>query len=88
MIELKFKVHPNGGSDSEQAKVQFSNGYGASVITGASYYTREDAPFELAVINRKGELQYGTPITDDVLGYLTAEEVQSILQDIKELPSV
>jgi len=33
------------------------------------------------------ELCYTTPIASDVIGYLTSEEVNSIIEDIKKLPS-
>lgn len=37
--------------------------------------------------NPEGELEYNTPITNDVLGYLTWEKAAEALIKIKELPS-
>lgn len=68
-------------------KYVFENGYGASVIdTG---YGDEDHPYEIAVLKRMSNnnysLCYSTPITDDVIGYLTNENVIDILNQIKSL---
>ena len=63
--------------------VVFDNGYGASVITGG--YGSEAAPYELAVL-KDGACCYSTPITNDVIGYLTAPQVLPLLQRIADLP--
>lgn len=63
--------------------VAFGNGYGVSVITGG--YGSEAAPYELAVL-KDGALDYTTPITNDVIGHLTAPEVLDLLQQIADLP--
>ena len=46
--DLVFKNHPLG-FDGTVATHTFSNGYGASIITGEHAYSNEDAPYELAV---------------------------------------
>jgi hypothetical protein len=68
----------------EQWTFKFDNGYGASVITGGIAYCNEAQPYELAVL-RHGELCYDTPITDDVIGYLTSDEVYELLDRIEQL---
>lgn len=70
--------------DGEQWIFSFSNGYGASVITGGIAYCNEGQPYELAVL-KHGELCYDTPITDDVIGYLTSDEVFDLLDRIEQL---
>ena len=71
---------------------RFSNGYGASVICGPYTYGGSEGLFEVAVIEFEGtdnglyDLVYDTPITDDVIGHLTEEEVQKILEQIEALP--
>ncbi len=40
---------------------------------------------ELAVLH-SGEICYDTPITSDVMGYLTDEEVADIIEQVKQLP--
>jgi len=79
--ELEFEPHPCGGI---QAVVKFANGYGASVISGPMFYTRPDEPYELAVLY-EGNVCYSTLLTDDVLGYLTADEVTEYLKQIEDL---
>ncbi len=81
--KLKFQQHPRGMG--EQCLVQFTNGYGASVVKGPHTYGGSDGLYELAVFGRNGEITYDTPITNDVLGYLSEEEVSEILNKIKEL---
>lgn len=72
-----------------QRVYKFPNGYGASVITGG--YGDLEHPYEVAVLQfedgDKYELTYGTPITDDVIGHLDADDVNNILNQIKELPN-
>lgn len=70
--------------DGEQWKFKFDNGYGASVITGDIAYCNEARPYELAVLCH-GKLCYDTPITDDVIGYLTSNEVYELLDRIEQL---
>jgi len=85
--ELDFKPH-SAGMRGTAATIFFPNGYGASVVTGAMFYTSENAPYELAVLKGSegdSDLTYDTPITSDVLGHLTALEVEETLDKIKNL---
>lgn len=72
-----------------QYRFQFDNGYGASVVKHRFSYGSMEDLWELAVTKRGASgdwyLYYDTPITDDVLGYLTEERVRDILRQIKEL---
>lgn len=72
----------NGGT---QEVHRFDNDYGASVIRGGSYAY---GGLELAVLKFEGEgydLCYDTPITDDVLGHLSEEDVIYHLTEIEKL---
>lgn len=65
------------------------NGLGASVIDYG--YGSEEGKFELAVIRFVGEdgaykMAYDTPITNDVLGWLTENDVTELLSQIDHLP--
>lgn len=80
--DLDFK--PHGITGGTHAVVNFPNGYGASVVSGPMFYTRPGAPYELAVM-RDESLCYDTELTDDVLGYLTAEDVTMYLEKIEAL---
>lgn len=73
----------------EQHIYRVTNGYGASVVRGPYTYGGPEGLFELAVILFDGdewELTYETPITSDVLGHLTLEEVAETLVQIAALP--
>jgi hypothetical protein len=63
----------------------FDNGYGASVVVGPYTYGGEDGLYELAVLDSNGKLTYETPITSDVEGYLTEDEVTKLLEQIQLL---
>jgi hypothetical protein len=52
----------------------FHNGFGIYVIRGLGTYGAEKNLFEIAVL-KNNKLCYNTPITDDVIGFLTDEEV-------------
>lgn len=73
-----------------QYKYYFPNGYGASIVQYDSPFYSNPLGWELAVIRcyESGEwhLCYDTPITDDVIPYLTGEEVCEILEKIICLP--
>lgn len=63
---------------------EFENGLGASVICTPYSYGGDRGLWELAVMER-GRVNYNTPVTNDVLGYLTWEEVEENLGKIRKL---
>lgn len=73
------------GKPGVQYKFLFNNEFGASVIKCLGNYGYELDLWELAVYDRDGDLCYSTPITDDVLGYLTDDEIRKTLKQIQEL---
>lgn len=81
--DLEFGPHPTGFSNV-QAKMDFPNGYGVSVIQGGGAYAGNDS-YEVAVM-KDGGLCYSTDITDDVLTYQTESEVSEIMKKVQELP--
>lgn len=66
---------------------EFKNGYGASVLRSSYSFGGDRGLFELAVL-KGGDICYNTPITNDVIGYLTADEVTEYLQQIEKLPDL
>lgn len=81
--KLEFSEHPNGYG--VQSIVKFDNGYGASVVKTEFSYGSKEGLYELAVLGQDGHITYETPITNDVLGYLTEDEVSEILKKINNL---
>jgi hypothetical protein len=72
-----------------QALAFFSNGYGASIIKGQGSYGGSEDLYELGVIKMNEDyswdLCYTTEITDDVIGFLTPEDITSLLERIEAL---
>jgi hypothetical protein len=64
-----------------RARVDFPNGYGLSIINGPFAYCDSNT-FEVA-ITRDGSLCYDTPITDDVLGYQTLEDIEALMKKVE-----
>jgi len=82
--DLEFKDHPNG-MGGVQAKIQFDNGFGASVVKTPFSYGGTRGLYELAIFGKDGDITYDTPITDDVLGYLSEVKVTETLAKIQAL---
>lgn len=82
--DLEFRPHETGGF-GERAVLTFENGYGVSVIRGAYSYGGRQGLFELAVLGLDGEVAYDTPVTGDVLGYLTPEKVTEAMNAVEAL---
>ncbi len=70
---------------AKQAKMDFENGYGISVLFGSMFYSNGIDSYEVGVL-KGGTLCYDTPITNDVIGYIPAAEVSDIMRKIQELP--
>lgn len=69
-------------------RFKFPNGYGASIIKGCGTFGYDQDMWELAVLEYQGDrghLCYDTDITDDVIGYLSDEDVCCLLEKIKSL---
>lgn len=82
--DLTFSELPDIGG--KWSRVMFPNGYGASIVSHKYSYGGEDGLYELAVLdNINGNPIYTTPITDDVIGYLTEEGVTALLAEIQLL---
>ena len=81
--DLEFKAHEAIGFGLH-ARIDFSNGYGVSVVTGEYAFTDDAHPYELAVF-KDGNICYDTPITNDVIGYLTEDDVTEIMKKVQDL---
>ena len=80
---LNWVDHPSG-LGGLYSLVNFPNGYSASVIKGGPFYTK-GGTYEIAVMHG-GDLDYTTPITDDVMGYLSEVEANKVMKYIAALP--
>jgi hypothetical protein len=67
------------------ARLRLPNGYEISVIAGWGAYGGGEGLYELAILDADG-LTYETPITDDVEGWLTPEELSQVIQKVADLP--
>ena len=81
--ELKFKELPD--LSGIYCRIMFENGFGASVVSHIMSYGGKLGLYELAVLDKNEELTYDTPVTNDVLGHLTPEEVTNYLIQIQDL---
>jgi hypothetical protein len=84
--DLEFIDHPMGAEyGGIISRISFDNGYGASVVKGPMSYGGKNGLYELAVLDSNGELTYDTPVTNDVEGYLSEEDVTKLLEQIQKL---
>ena len=69
----------------KKARMTFENGYGVSVVSHTYSYGGKNGLFEIAVLDKDGNLTYDTPVTNDVIGYLTEEDVTDVMKQVQEL---
>lgn len=92
--DIQFTNHTLGSG--KHAVVLFPNLYGASIVGGArGLYGDGENTFELAVVKLLNPddptswvLTYDTPITDDVLGWLSIPRLEETLEAISKLPPI
>jgi len=86
--DLKFEKDNMMGISAHHL---FDNHYGVSVIKSPYSYGGKQGKYELAILVMKpsdkySELCYDTPITNDVIGYLTETEVTKLMKQVSKLP--
>jgi len=89
--DIDFQPHSVG--DGLSGKIFFDNGYGVSVVRFKindrySSYTNNEDEWELAILfgnEKEWELTYNTPITNDVIGWISEDEVTDIMRQVQEL---
>jgi hypothetical protein len=84
--DLDFEAHPCG--NGQRAKFKFYNGYSVSVVFGDMFYSNGVDTYELTIFNPEGDIDYSTELTDDVLGYQTAEEITKAMKFVNDLPNL
>lgn len=86
--DLDFHPHFNYPDSGIAARHFFPNGYGVSIVKFPGSYGAELGLYELAVLKGVKEdwgICYDTEITDDVIGYLSEDEVSEVLMQVKNL---
>ncbi len=81
--DLQFKQHRE--LNGVVARIFFDNGYGASVVKHQYSYGGDRGLYELAVLDKDGNLCYDTPVTNDVIGYLRPQDVTDVMEKIQQL---
>ena len=82
--DIVFKTNPMGADFGIVSRTQFDNGYEVSVVKSEYTYGGKDGLYELAIF-KDDEICYDTPITNDVLGYLSDKDVTEVLIKIQQL---
>jgi hypothetical protein len=52
------------------------------VVNGDLFYCDSQHPYEVAIL-KDGYITYNTPLTNDVLGYQTLEDINNILKELE-----
>jgi hypothetical protein len=73
------------GGFGRQMLATFPNGYGASIIQGPYSYGGPEGKYEIAVMH-PSSLCYASPVTSDVIGWQSPEQVVAKLHEIAALP--
>ena len=66
------------------ARVDFDNGFGASIISNDASYGGNSGLYEIAVL-RGDDITSATDVTDDVVGWLDDKDVTRTLNAISKL---
>jgi hypothetical protein len=69
----------------KKARMHFDNGFGVSVVSHSYSYGGRDGLYEVAVLDSNDELTYDTPVTNNVIGYLTEEDVTDVMKQVQDL---
>jgi len=69
----------------KKARMHFDNGFGVSVVSHSYSYGGRDGLYEIAVLDSDDNLTYDTPVTNDVIGYLTEEDVTDVMKQVQDL---
>ena len=83
--DLPFESMDDTFMVGKKARMTFENGYGVSVVSHTYSYGGRDGLYEIAVLDSDDNLTYDTPVTNDVIGYLTEEDVTDVMKQVQEL---
>ena len=81
--DLEFKEHSHH-SKGKQARMDFENGFGVSVIITPFSYGGDRGLYELAVF-KDGKIHYDNKVANgDVVGYLREEDVTDAMKVVQK----
>ena len=83
--DLEFDKLTDPFMSGVRSRMMFENGFGVSVVSHTYSYGGKDGLFEVAVLDKDGDLTYNTPVTNDVIGYLNPDEVTDIMEQVQNL---
>ena len=83
--DLEFIKLDDGFMKGVQCRMMFENGFGVSVVSHTYSYGGKDGLFEVAVLGKDGDLTYATPVTNDVIGYLSPDDVTDVMKQVQNL---
>ena len=69
----------------KKSRMYFDNGFGVSVVSHTFSYGGKRGLYEIAVLDKNGELTYDTPVTNDVIGNLSETGVTNVMKQVQEL---
>jgi hypothetical protein len=69
----------------KKSRMHFDNGFGVSVVSHSFSYGGKRGLYEIAVLDKNGELTYDTPVTNDVIGNLSETGVTNVMKEVQEL---
>lgn len=87
-ITTQLEQAPAAETAEFHETVTFPNGRGVSIIRNQWSYGGSRGLFELAVLDRKGDVDFSTPVTPDVLGHLDIPGVLQAMKAVADLPHV
>jgi hypothetical protein len=84
--DLEFSTLPEVYGIGKRARIMFDNGFGVCVIQSDGTYGGLNGEYELSVLDHpEGNPVYYTPITGDVIGYLSESEVTEVMSEVQKL---
>jgi hypothetical protein len=83
--DLVFESIDDGFMIGKKCRIFFENGYGASIVSHNYSYGGRVGLYEIAVLDKDGHITYETSVTNDVIGHLSEQEVDDVLEQIQTL---
>lgn len=86
-ITTQLEQAPAAETAEVHETVTFPNGRGVSILRNRWSYGGLAGLFEVAVLDHRGEIDYSTEVTGDVLGWQTVQDVLEVMKQVADLPA-